>query len=38
VHPKIVGEAGQTNFFELDDVSSRPKAATGRRTPKWPSA
>ena len=34
VHPKVVGEAGQARAFELDDVSSRPKAATCRRTPK----
>ena len=35
MHPKVVGEAGKVRFFELDDVSSRPKAATCRRTPKW---
>jgi hypothetical protein len=34
VHPDVVGEVGQVRGLELDDVSSRPKAATCRRTPK----
>jgi hypothetical protein len=34
VHPEILGENGQARAGELDDVSSRPKAATCRRTPK----
>jgi hypothetical protein len=34
VHPEVVAEAGQACFFELDDVSSRPKAVTCRRTAK----
>jgi hypothetical protein len=35
--PEVVGEAGPARLFELDDVSSRPEAATCRRTPQWPS-
>jgi hypothetical protein len=36
--PNLLGEAGQAGVFELDDASSRSKAATCRRTPKRPSA
>ena len=33
VHPEGVGDPGKAHVFELDDMSSRPKAATCRRTP-----
>jgi hypothetical protein len=33
VHPEVGGVVGPVRTFELDDVSSRPKAATCRRTP-----
>jgi Na+/H+ antiporter NhaD/arsenite permease-like protein len=36
VHPEVVGDIKPVHLGELDDLSSRPKAATCRRTPKWP--
>jgi enterochelin esterase family protein len=37
-HPEVVGDVRQFRLGVLDDLSSRPKAATCRRTPKWPAA
>jgi hypothetical protein len=40
VHPEVVGDFGLVRRGELDDLSSRPKAAIPQArdcTPKWPS-
>ena len=35
VHSEVVGDIGLVHRGGLDDLSSRPKAATCLRTPKW---